>query len=106
MHMETSTRAADLARRAAERMSEHGHCKRTLEDDEGRVCFLGALYASGTNAQALHRVQCLASEILRERGVDGPFRHPFLAVDWNNRPEVTGEDVILLFKECAARLDA
>ena len=44
------TTAADIARKAAEIMSERGHCKNTPQDTKGRVCFIGALNLAATGS--------------------------------------------------------
>lgn len=55
-------------------------------------------YAESEERQALYR---MLRQILCERGITCEFPH-----QWNDRDDVTGEDVILLFKEAGARLEA
>jgi hypothetical protein len=115
---------ARLARDAAAYMAEHGHCKGVLWDDDGRVCFNGALMNAMKNRLsadwdnwrgAVRDVRIAAGTVLRERGytqpacVLGPERYgddDFLAIRFNNDETVTGEDVILLLKETTERLEA
>ena len=100
--------ASDIAFRAADHMSKAGHCKGKQVDEEGHVCFWGALrsvagYYSGLTETVaviidLTTIRETASDILRETGrVAEP-------VTYNDRPGTTGEDVILLLKETGARL--
>jgi hypothetical protein len=101
----TEMTAAGLAYKAAEIMSERGHCKGRLHDEQGRVCFNGALLAvTGNgfiNENAFSSVFFTAEQILAERG----FPPYWNAVSYNNDPDTTGEDVILLLKETGKRLE-
>lgn len=100
-----------LAFRAAEIMAERGHCKDTLEDEEGRVCYVGALHAA-INELGTQDSYCEITEmsriILEERGYPARSHRPYTAsaaIDYNNDPGTTGEDVIMLLKESGARLE-
>jgi hypothetical protein len=112
--------ASELAFKAAQVMSERGHCKNQVHDDQGRVCFVGALGAAALQvSQQGHRypsaeyykVIAAAGNILRSR--EGLAELPedviggsaFKAIRYNNREDVTGEDVILLFKQCGEYLE-
>ena len=96
--------AAKIAYRAAEIIAERGHCKNTLFDTEGRVCYIEAIsraYRELSHCKGVTSVTLMTRKILAERGlahVDGVY--------FNNDPHVTGEDVILLLKECGKRLEA
>jgi hypothetical protein len=109
---------SQLAYEAAEIMSARGHCKNTLEDTAGHVCYHGALNIAmyGESAYKMVRfinpdlleVDRAAREVLAERA--GPpslwtddAMHP---VSYNNREDVSGEDVIQLLKEAGSRLEA
>lgn len=122
-------KAAEAACEAARIMSERGHCKGTLEDGEGRVCYAGALlFALNGDISSLGKdpavdavfatVMVQSGAILSERGYGIEIPLPPLvslsygsrvirrdAVAFNNDPSVTGEDVVLLLKETAERLE-
>ena len=114
--------AADTARKAAEIMSERGHCKGIEEDGEGRVCFVGAVNLAQlgvamrpsdvTDYPDIEAILRAAAGILVRRGeylADNlvSMRWPMnLAIFWNNRRYVTGEDVIMLLKETAEELES
>lgn len=154
-------KASELAYKAAQEMSQRGHCKKVTENTEGQVCLYGALSrAEGLPApQKIGNVQLykpmqpltvakmdgllaaltaaplsgmtltthttaalqkegfivdvttsderalvtkVISDILQERGF-ADWRAPHL---YNDQDDITGEDVILLFKEAGARLEA
>ena len=115
--------AAEVARKAATIMSERGHCKNTLEDDKGRVCYIGAVLVAigGTvnfcshpgGARLFDAVTKQSQKLLLERGYEIEVSYPHIEgtyisrdpVAFNNDPAVTGEDVILLLKETAERLE-
>lgn len=90
---------AEICYKAAEIMSERGHCKNVAEDEAGRVCFLGAVsialsgsaWAGGETR--LWDILDSAGRFLAENGI-----YPNDAVTYNNLPEITEEDVILLLK--------
>lgn len=105
--------SSQVAYKAAEIMSRKGHCKNTLEDPEGRVCFLGAvmmaqlgtetLYGEGNRYhhiwdETVDQILTTAGEVLDERGI-------LTAVTFNNREDTSAEDVILLLKETGKRLE-
>lgn len=111
--MDDATREIDPATRdlllgAAGYMGEHGHCKRQLRDDDGRVCLMGSLHsaASLTLAEACELVDehaprdraratyCDAVNALRNAIGD------FIPA-WNDREETTQEDAILALKRAA-----
>jgi hypothetical protein len=100
--------SSEIAYRAAEIMSERGHCKNALTDEEGRVCLIGALEAvTHGNSGDYFRVLETANAILRERGEDSFLSpgNPFLSIFYNNHPDTTGEDVILLLKAAGKELE-
>lgn len=114
-------RLSEVARKAAEVMSERGHCKNRLNDDAGRVCYMGALNVA-QHGDTMHRfddesmteittIQLVSTDILHERGElradpGGFYGKPLpRPVAFNNAEDVTGEEVILLLKETAARLE-
>jgi hypothetical protein len=96
---------AEIAFRAAEVMSERGHCKYALEDETGAVCFVGAVYVAmygkaesvlrWDDENILGRIMYAAEKIAG--------RGPVL---YNNDLDVSGEDVILLLKETGKRLES
>jgi hypothetical protein len=93
---------SETAYKAAEVISQRGHCKDLLEDEQGRVCFLGALNVAWTGSARgfdfPYPVVDAAYRILLERNYeDGP-------VFYNNEDFTSAEDVILLLKQCGERL--
>lgn len=116
-------RNSEIAAKAAQYMSEHGHCRYMLADERGRVCFNGALMAAqgwttgkwADITDSMHeRVTAIgqaATAILARNGVtyDRSWPNagaPYGAVGYNNAAQTTAEDVILLLKETAAELAA
>jgi hypothetical protein len=109
-------KASEVAYKAAEIMSERGHCKWTLEDAEGRVCYGGAVRIaligdarlgvrlSAGDLSVLNEVFDTSGDILRDRGA-GDESTRWGAVWYNNADGTTGEDVILLLKETGRKLD-
>lgn len=118
--MDEREQASRIASRAAEIMSRAGHCKYSARNFLGQVCFRGAVWAAegqrDGQGSSLNLIEDTAAGILAEQGRDsawaavsaGILKHAFgiPAVDYNNRTDVTGEDVILLLKQCAHRLSA
>jgi hypothetical protein len=106
--------AADIALRAADLISERGHCKHTSQDDEGRLCFSGAVKtALGENPYyAFDPTWFNSADPCREEKISF-FIEIFsaahrilgiLPVDYNDDPQTSGEDVILLLKRIAEEL--
>lgn len=103
---------ANIFEKAAQVISETGHAKGALRDYEtGAHCAMGALNVADHGAAfyaSSDRVEHLANQaaqMLADRGQLEPYGHKADYLDliqWNNAPERTGEDVILLFKELAA----
>ncbi len=102
--MKQEMKASEVAYRAAGVMARQGHCKNTIRDWQGKVCYLGALREVSSNDaffmnELEMKVYWTSRSLLRERGDNtDPVRY-------NNRPSVTGEDVILLLKETGRRLE-
>jgi hypothetical protein len=106
--------AAEVARKAATIMSERGHAKGDLIDSQGRVCNNGAIMlAMGVSEDDLRTEFLLSGDlpcfeaihnaeaaILASRGI----RQQFMT-DYNDADSTSGEDVILLLKLAAERLE-
>jgi hypothetical protein len=107
---------SEIAFKAAEVLSEKGLCKDRTQDSQGRLCYYGAvltaMYGERNTVNGLEQfpytfpgaaavagVSDCTSEILAERG-EGAITPN----EYNDRPETTAEDVILLLKETGARL--
>jgi hypothetical protein len=97
-----------VAYRAAEIMSEQGHCKGMLRDLQGRVCFNGALLTAlnrrwfdeySPEGLAYWAIRDTAVRLLREQGFTGDV------VEFNNDPRTSGEDVICLLKAAGKELE-
>lgn len=118
----TEMEASDVARKAAELMSERGHCKFRLESADGQLCYIGALNmalygvsfpVTQSDDRLLNLIMNTSTCIIQDRArAAGELKHISLRepwehdpIAWNNRPETSGEDVILLLKETAARLE-
>lgn len=113
--------AADMARAAGDLIATHGLAKGQLYDeDTGGYCFLGALYEVSDNNHSFpdlaFRVEIMdrakeimnrAKELLNaEHGEpDCLLSAGGTVVDFNNDPQTTAEDVILLFKRTAESLE-
>jgi hypothetical protein len=131
-------KASELAYRAAQEMSERGHCKKVSENSLGKVCFYGAINRASETTILIPQDEGVVSvtseniltylqypwlmpavtyardtpersmlvreirDILHERGVT-EWKTPHL---YNDREDITGEDVILLLKEAGSRLEA
>lgn len=138
-------KASELAYKAAQEMTQRGHCKKISEDKEGRVCFYGAIsraegieplatslgkafplnvggeitygdelkgswnlswlspstYLESRESPERTLLIGIVKDILLEREVpDWEYPHQY-----NDRPDITGEDVILLLKEAGSRLE-
>ena len=103
--------ASELYYKAAEIISERGLAKKKAQDEEtGAVCMSGALSLAwyGTvyfivndheYTTAWRCIEASACMILQDRGKGLHF------VDFNDAPETSKEDVILLLKECGSRLE-
>lgn len=86
--------------RAAEVLSEGGHCKMALGDTgsrEGAHCAVGALHVAQKELGLTFEDLSMAA-----RAVDAGLGDGWNSiVTFNNHPRTTGEDVILLFKRVA-----
>ena len=100
-------RPSEVAYRAADVIAERGHCKHNLQDERGRVCLNGAVNVAAYGDAFLEtpstwrKIGGVIRDIMIAEGRDsdcGP-------VSWNDEPDVTGEDVILMLKKAAARLE-
>jgi hypothetical protein len=93
---------AEIAYLAAEILSERGLAKFAFEDENGAVCFWGAISAADPAASwtgGEGEISTTARHILQERGYDGD------TMTWNDLPQTSKEDVILLLKETGHRLE-
>ncbi|MFD4474628.1 hypothetical protein ACFWPU_00725 [Streptomyces sp. NPDC058471] len=106
----------NIFEKAAQVLMEGGHCKGELADGEGRHCAMGALHMAemekAWSVAPTYYADVAASRAadrLAERGELPPLNndefmgfatHPLAR--WNDAPERTGEDVIMLFKELGA----
>lgn len=90
-------KASELAYAAAKYISEHGHTKNRLEDpDTGAVCLVGAVLKVERWLAGFEKIDVYdtAADL-----IDGD------PVQWNNAPERSGEDVILLLKQVGSVLE-
>jgi hypothetical protein len=104
--------AAQLLRDAASTIEQYGHTKNEYGDTERGFCARGALWYGAIKfvqrgnfpvALMLDEAYLVASGALSEVIQEAGF---FTVPVWNDRPERTGEDVILAFKQAAENLDA
>ena len=104
-------RSSEVAYKAAQIMSEKGHCKNSLNDHRGRVCYQGAVLAAITGipewtylrdgqSVELQYISRVSSEVLKEKL--GHFWDP---IGYNNHERTSAEDVILLLKETGRKLE-
>lgn len=115
----------ETAAAAADYIAEHGHTKGTLMDDEGRVCFLGALDAVapresiGDWARAAENEGRVTVTVADMLGLDSPdraysnvlsperreqYRKTRAVVQWNNDPERTADEVIDALRDASVKL--
>jgi hypothetical protein len=117
-------KASEAAYKAADLISEHGHAKGVLKDDQGRFCFSGALCAAtgATLRPGVHAFPFISSAqravyievwdaagaILSRRAASAQVPGTWSRVipaGWNNRDDTTKEDVVLLLKETGRELE-
>jgi hypothetical protein len=101
----------DKLRQAVEVLRARGHCKNVLRDEEGRVCLVGALCAvTGYRHATWMDFGPAVRAVVREQFPDrvSPESHPDLfweAVQFNNHPDTTADEVIAVLEKAAARLE-
>jgi hypothetical protein len=90
-----------VLRKAADHMKKFGHVKGLLEDDEGRVCLLGAINFAlvGEACSMPNRSDTLLGHV--RRYLKKRFGWNEDAVEWNNAPERSGEEVIAALRGTA-----
>lgn len=91
-----------LLRDGADHMEKHGHTKGQLQDDNGSVCFLGALYAARGRMNVIDGVSDVTDIVQSVMNI--PFHRNgsvYAMVAWNNAPERTGEEVIAAMRLAA-----
>ena len=96
-----SNPVSDLLYKAAALLEKHGHVRFSREDENGSMCFLGAMEAAEHGDVMAGRpdselVIQAAEAVIQTLGIkpreDRDARYP--AVAWNNVPERTGQEVI------------
>jgi hypothetical protein len=96
--------ADNIYAKAADVLVEKGWCQGEKKNDEGNLCAIGALMEVEDDYLESKYAMDAAAERLAAGGEASAMRtgllHPLAR--WNDRPERTAEDVILLFKELAA----
>jgi hypothetical protein len=114
---------SEAAYAAADIMAERGHCKNALTDEEGRLCLEGALrVATGYTLEPIP-FPCSSEEkesfdnwsLLLWRPVAGAARDLLHLDDstrtccsvsgYNDHPDTTKEDVVLLLKRAGKKLE-
>ena len=102
-------KASDAALEAAGIISRKGLVKGQLRDSEGRVCHNGAVFLACTGdalgAFSGSSEMMLANEVIARSAIILRRREPDFALypsSFNDLPETSAEDVILLLKENAA----
>lgn len=78
---------------AADYLEEHGHCKDRWSNQQGAKCLLGAIHAGAGSAG----YQGARDRVIAYLG----FRGVGEAVDWNNAPERTADEVIAALRGAA-----
>jgi hypothetical protein len=90
---------SELLLKGADLIEKHGHTKNNLYDDNGAMCFMGALWKAMDAWDIGLRIQA-ATSVKRVLGLPNPTRSMGLSpdisavVDWNNAPERTAQEVI------------
>jgi hypothetical protein len=117
--MEKNVNAAEVARKAAQIISERGLAKGVLMDLQGQVCHDGAIFLAlgvpitgalsadchfGSPEQEMSiRIRLASREILQHRSGGEPSCDiPYF---FNDQDSTSAEDVILLLKEAAEQLE-
>jgi hypothetical protein len=98
---------AEIARKAAQIISEKGLAKGNLVDNQGRVCHNGAIYEASVGqpnqfdeSGLAQRIIMASTKLLATRGITASSPPAF-----NDDPSTTAEDVILHLKELAVWLE-
>ena len=102
---------ADVLLMGADLMEKYGHVRDVRKDGNGSMCFLGALqeaqgiiddYSYSRDTALTHRAAKVFAEMLNLPliyGHEDDRRGD--AATWNNRPDVTGKDVIAAMRKAA-----
>jgi hypothetical protein len=113
-------KGSQVAYKAADLISERGHCKQLLEDAEGRLCVEGALWTAASGRSTAYFTYPAASTqehmlaaarttaILCARYFPAQpvtTMSPILISEWNDLPETNMEDAVLLLKQAGKELD-
>lgn len=100
-----SDQGAQLAEECAKLVAERGHCKKDMVDENGAICLYGALNLATSGNVELFMIEHPGSlpvlMALKKRLNVCDDSDLFW---WNDNPQTTGEDVILLFKHVAEDL--
>jgi hypothetical protein len=95
----------NVERDALQLLGERGWCKRTFEDQSGRMCLFGALSAAHTAAiEQGHPMD--RAWLNRVRGVvqeQFPNRTTGALMSFNDHPDTTVDDVVLVLEKAAIR---
>lgn len=98
--------AAEIAELAASVISERGHCKHTMEDNNGALCMFGGIHKAASMSVNVHDTSIITVTGQMQIVAEAVCRH--LDIDdiptWNDREETTGEDVVLALKHVAEEL--
>jgi hypothetical protein len=91
---------AKTLRDAADYVSEHGWTQNEMQDDEGRVCAMGAIRETTAmySLDGMNALQAMVKSLGLDRNRSG-FLHPVAM--WNDAKGRSAEDVILAFKRAA-----
>jgi hypothetical protein len=109
---------SQIAYKAAEIMSQKGHCKGRIQDAEGRLCLYGALWMAAAGSvraaqyyQPENEEQRYTIKIISER-VATLLRKENLCsspvdteISWNDMPSTTMEDVVLILKRTGEEME-
>ena len=96
--------SAELARRAAALIREHGLCRGKVRDEQGRLCMYGALHdAAGC---IVPDVTEMVQQVITEQFPDRVLADRFCVISlFNDHPDTTVEDVIAVLEKTAAQLE-
>lgn len=95
---------ADLLLRGAYLIEKYGHTKGELKNENGAMCFMGALVEGEPRSESLQWPKVIedAAEIT-VKAINLELDNDYITtiVDWNNAPERTGEEVIAAMRLAA-----
>ena len=103
-------RQARQCRDAADLIRNAGHCKGALSNIDNQHCIVGALMAVDNGnlpCRVVSEIERVISEQYAASDASVLLSGVYFSdiVDWNNRAQTTGDDVVSVLEKAAARLE-